>query len=362
MMSHSDLVDRVYEAAMLPELWPAVLADLSRFAEGDGALLFTIDGSDFRYMASDGIDAVVADYVAEGWPARTDRAARLFERRHAGFLTDLDVYTPAEVEEAPVYRDFLRPRGLGWGAASAIVVPTGDCLVFDVERSHARGPVPPEAVARLDRLRPHLARAATLSARLRLQTLHGAAQALDTLGLPAVVLGSRGKILAMSEACEGLPPGLLTEGRRLVLGDPGADRLLAQALDGLGHEDRPSVRSIPLPAGQGREPMILHVVPIRRAGADLFNAASSLAVVTPLTRKAPPCPTVLEGLFDLTGAEARVARGIADCRTVDQIAGEFGLSRETVRSQLKAVLAKTGMSRQSELVGLLAAGTLPHAV
>jgi DNA-binding CsgD family transcriptional regulator len=66
-------------------------------------------------------------------------------------------------------------------------------------------------------------------------------------------------------------------------------------------------------------------------------------------------------LFDLTPAEARVARGISEAQTVDTVADALGVSRETVRTQLKAVLAKTGVAKQTELVNLLAGKVLPKA-
>ena len=40
--------------------------------------------------------------------------------------------------------------------------------------------------------------------------------------------------------------------------------------------------------------------------------------------------------------------------TIETIAAELGLSRETIRSQVKGVLAKTGTTRQSDLISLLA--------
>lgn len=46
---------------------------------------------------------------------------------------------------------------------------------------------------------------------------------------------------------------------------------------------------------------------------------------------------------------------MADGRTVEQIAASLSLSRETVRSHLKAALGKIGVNRQVELVRLLAA-------
>jgi DNA-binding CsgD family transcriptional regulator len=69
---------------------------------------------------------------------------------------------------------------------------------------------------------------------------------------------------------------------------------------------------------------------------------------------------VLQGLFDLTPVEARVARGIAERQTVAAMALAFGTSRATVRTQLRAVLAKTGLRRQAELANLLAGVQLPE--
>lgn len=39
---YEGLVDRIYEAAVLPDHWPAVLEDLSGIADGDAGLLFTL--------------------------------------------------------------------------------------------------------------------------------------------------------------------------------------------------------------------------------------------------------------------------------------------------------------------------------
>jgi DNA-binding CsgD family transcriptional regulator len=63
---------------------------------------------------------------------------------------------------------------------------------------------------------------------------------------------------------------------------------------------------------------------------------------------------MIQGLFDLTSAEARVARAIAQQKTTEGIAAEFSVSRETVRTQIKSVLAKTGFKRKSDLAALLA--------
>jgi DNA-binding CsgD family transcriptional regulator len=58
-------------------------------------------------------------------------------------------------------------------------------------------------------------------------------------------------------------------------------------------------------------------------------------------------------LFDLTPAEAGVAIGIAGGKRTLEIATDRGVKIETVRTQSKAALAKTGTQNQVELTALL---------
>jgi DNA-binding CsgD family transcriptional regulator len=57
--------------------------------------------------------------------------------------------------------------------------------------------------------------------------------------------------------------------------------------------------------------------------------------------------------YDLTPTEVRVAMHLGDGGTVASCAEAFGIAESTVRSHLKAVFAKTGVRRQSQLQTLL---------
>lgn len=183
-----------------------------------------------------------------------------------------------------------------------------------------------------------------------------AAEALGLIGLAAAVLGPRGQPLAVNRLFEKLMPGVARErGERLTLADAAADALFAEALARpLAPSAADPVRLIPIRGRAERPPMIVHVVPLRGTAYEIFTGAAGILIVTPLKPQAAPDAAVLQGLFDLTPAEARVARGIGEGLTVEAIAEAFGLSRETIRSQLKAVLGKTGAGRQADLVGMLA--------
>jgi DNA-binding CsgD family transcriptional regulator len=211
---------------------------------------------------------------------------------------------------------------------------------------------------RLDQYRPHVARAALLSHRMGLRAARAATEAMQTIGLPAAMLDAAGRVLSANAGLEALQPrittGLL---ERIQLADRDANQLLHAALQ----HTVPSVRSIPIPAGEHAQALIAHVLPIRRAAGDIFRRAAALLVITPVTAPRAPLTEVLTGLFDLTPAEVRVARGIAQGQTLEEICTALGLSRETVRTQLKSVLAKTGTSRQTELALLLSGTSTPSA-
>jgi len=359
---HEQLIDRIYEAAALPDLWPSVLDGVNEVGNGFATFLFTATREDVRwtYSANGGY---CEDYMAEGWPERTDRPFRLLKAQHAGFLGDLDVYTREELDREPVFTEFHRPRGLGWGAATAIEVPSGNTLIVNVERRWESGPVDRDTIARLDILRPHLARAALISARLSLERARIASMTLELLGLPAAIIGSRLQILAANRGLEELMPHVVEDRRnRVHVSQPAADKLLEVALAELLAPERAEVvRSIPIPAHGTETPHILHLVPVRRHARDVFGSASAIMVVLPIGQHEVPSAAVIQSLFDLTAAEARVARAVAECRDVRDIAEHAGVSKETVRTQLKSVLDKTGLHRQSELVALLTGKQLPLA-
>ena len=64
-------------------------------------------------------------------------------------------------------------------------------------------------------------------------------------------------------------------------------------------------------------------------------------------------PAVLAEQFGLTGAEAAVAAGLVAGETIEAMAGGRRVSRETVRGQVKSVMAKAQVRSQGQLVGVL---------
>ena len=347
-MHDERLVDEIYEAAVVPDRWGDVLQRVGDISGSFAGGLITIDPRQRpRAMSTESYRPIYESFRrGELFRYENVRAQRAAARRHPGFLRDIDLCTLEELAADQLYRHFLHPHGLGWTVGTLVDTPTRDMVIFDFARRTDDGPFDLDQVAVLDALRPHLARAAFLSARFGLERSATMADAMSSLGLPAAVLGPYATIVATNPAFEAVAARVepILHGKRV--GDPmfGTDTV----------DPRTAIsRSIPI-AGEGSEPpLVVHLLPVRRGARDVFSGASAIAVVTTIATPAAPSVEIIATLFDLSPAEARVAQAIAEGKTIESHAGETGLSIETVRKQVKSAMAKTDTHRQVDLVRLL---------
>jgi DNA-binding CsgD family transcriptional regulator len=96
----------------------------------------------------------------------------------------------------------------------------------------------------------------------------------------------------------------------------------------------------------GEPPLIAYLASDAREGRDNFYIADLNAL---------PAPTfdVLNAVFGLSAAEARIAQLLAQGESVESAAQLLEIKPTTARSQLAAVFEKTGTRRQAKLVALL---------
>lgn len=357
-MDHN-LVDRIYSAAIVPEQWPDVLHELSEIAGSTGGTMFVLSAASQHSTASPGVGDRANRAIREGWLQRGQFIARALAMRHPGFFSEHDVMSAGEIEQEPLFRDFWRPQGIGSVMGTSFVVPTGETVGITLTRRLEHGAADRAAVELLDGLRPHIGRAAVMSARLHLERARAASETLAALGLPALVLNGQGMVLAANNLVEALSGQLVWRARdQVAFTDKRADRLLRKALDVI---DQPAgeVRSFPVRGAEAIATLVAHLVPIRLAARDVFARSAAALLLTPATRPQAPPVELVRSLFDVTPAEARVARSLADGGTVESIAADRGVSPTTVRTQVRGLLDKTGSGRQADLVALLN-GIVPY--
>jgi DNA-binding CsgD family transcriptional regulator len=360
MFDPDPFVDQIYEAALVPELWPEVLDSLCPPSRSIGGVLFAANANFEGWTASPGFADLFRNFVKEGWAARNPRPARGLQLGTRGFIHDFDLFTQEELDSDPTYA-YLRRVGGGYFAGLAAPLSTGDMIAISWERSVDVGPFDSGTVASFNALAGHLQRAALIAGRIGLQKVRAAADAMGAIGLPAAVLNHANKLLIANDLFAPLTPAVIQDrGKRVAFADPRADAQFKTILDRLklGRPSADQIQSLPVAASENRPPMVVHVVPIRRSAADLFSAANCMLVVTALTAGNAVDAALIQGLFDLTPAEARVAQAIGKGAQLTEIARAHSVSVETIRTQLRSIFAKTGVSRQTELALLLSGAAL----
>ena len=227
--------------------------------------------------------------------------------------------------------------------------------------------------SRLDmvaRVLPHLRQYVRVRSALAEAGGLGAAvvELLDNTRTGVIQLDRRGRIVEANDSAREVlrgNDGLSDVDGELCVARPDDDarlrELLARALPRLGGQGvsgSMTVRRTSLLPG-----FALHVTPMRSRGADYRtrNAAALVLIVDPV-RRARIDPELVQAALGLTAAEAEIAVLLAEGRTVREIAATTGRGYSTVRTHLKHIFTKLGISRQFEVAQtVLALSSLPKS-
>lgn len=237
MNTEVTLIERIYEAAAMPELWPQVFQQLADTVGAAGAALIVRTPDRSELIVSPRLAPDLDAYVAEGWAADTEHVAPLFDELYPGFRCETDIRSLEEIARLPVHAEFLGPRELSAGAGSILQGALDDSLQLAVQgfRSHDAAAL---ALPQLDSLRAPLARAISLGAQLKRREAETAIAALDLTPAEARLtrLLAEGHLLA--EAAAQLKISKLTARTHLrnVFGKTGVGRQtdLVRLLLGIG--------------------------------------------------------------------------------------------------------------------------------
>lgn len=199
---------------------------------------------------------------------------------------------------------------------------------------------------------------AALSSALEHHAVVGMVNALDLMRQPSVVLDNMGFVLFTNAAAEALLDNdiRITSGR-LALRDKSANVAFSMLLDRLragGDVAALATKPIVVQREESRSSLLIRVLPLASAGQRPVFGDLVILAITELAPKPPPDYVIVAQAFGLTRAEARLASLLASGMSPDAAAKQLGVAPGTVRGQLKAVFAKTGTHRQSELAALLA--------
>src|SRR5690625_66524 len=288
-----------------------------------------------------------------------------------GEVYTLREFVPAEdLAASAYYRDYVWSLGV-IDIMGADLDSEGMSARLRLTRSQGAGPFSEGDKAALQRLLRHLQLAIALHARLSSSETERQVfdDTMDRLATGVVILDSQAGILRTNQAAErllGSSSILQVHQGRLRLRQTAEQRAFRELFDAVvqAHlEGQPDlIRALRIATSDGGPGVGLLLRPLPRVPAADWGGNASVAVFLsdPSQRRSAPTEVLIQ-LFGFTPAESALALLLANGSSLDEAAGELDISRNTAKSHLSAIYAKTGVSRQGKLVQLLLKSVAPFA-
>jgi DNA-binding CsgD family transcriptional regulator len=354
-----DLIAAIYDAIIDPSRWDEVVKRIVEATKSFSGNLVLQQVGAGNLTALYNVDPVVADAYAQTYykndPLRTP----------AWSLAPGEVrvcsYTQTEWFKASAYYDeFVRPQGWANLVATGLARTSSAFSLLALTRSPDAIWVEPAEWQLLQTLAPHLQRAAAihdLLSRTR-ATTNSLGAAVAAAGFAVFLLTEDCRVVFANAKAEDLvrrQMGLRYALGRLAAATPALTarlHALARAGSWPGRAEGDIGGTIELSRGENCPPLLAHVIPLaanRAAVFDIDRPAAAVFVVDP----AAGLDTQIERFaarFGLTIGETRVLAEIIGGNGLLAAATKLKITEATARSHANHILAKTGTSRQTELI------------
>ena len=369
------LIDLAYGAAETPDLWQTFLRSLAGALNGRGALFLHHDLLGSGSVATSALldPAVLHDYNLHFHRLDVLAISAATRALEPCVPATDDMLMPREqLIRTPYYNEFSLKHDVS--RVMSVVLHKGSRIHSGLTLLRGEHDAPYDAQDRqfLRWLSPHLQRALQMHQRLQ-RTDHERAvanDAIDALSDAVFLVDAQARVILTNRRASELlaaRDGLTIEGDWRAATPAATERLrtaLARAIAVARRESLDAGEAVvALPRRTG-PPLSAVITPVGRHNARIRIRGRIRAVVCVID---PACVTPssserLAGLFELTQREARVASLFAAARTGDDISNELGITRETVRTHLKRVLAKAGVATQAQFVRVVMTGVARLAV
>ena len=269
------------------------------------------------------------------------------------------------------YREFHAPLNIRYYIAADIGMGPEPSCRLRVSRPPTTAPFGERELAICSLLLPHLVTAVQVRAGFDIAEVerHFYAGMLDRLSVGVVFLDKEKRILRTNAAAS----EILAQRDGLSIVNGG----LSAAFPGENHELRGLIERAVSAGGQPQPGVVTGMSVSRSSGRPSLGVAVRAAPLTEWSEPSSrPAALViirdsearvlasheeLKRLYRLTTAEANLAQHLMSGCTVEEAAQHLNVARNTARCQIRAIFAKTGVTRQTELLRVLLSGVAPLA-
>jgi len=178
------------------------------------------------------------------------------------------------------------------------------------------------------------------------------ATVLDCIRMPLLMLDSGMRILVANSLAKSLintKSSASSHSETISLDGISGERLTSLVRRACGQAGPVAAGSLPLTVGKGEHGRQIIVLPIAADPAEA-KSACALVLICGQQPHQESAGQLLQHIYALTPAEARLAMLILHGQAPNGAAAHLQVSVATVRTQLSSVLKKTGALRQADLV------------
>ena len=354
------LVGQIYEVPLAPECLPTVLEQITGWLSVGSCHLIGWNGQPRESTLNIivGVSQEVGlDYTAHYADIDPRRKFALDHLAPGQLLACQEHFDARFVSKSEFYQDYLRAIGLRYLLATTLLDDPSRLVQIAFHHYVGHAPFSAREILKAERLIPHLQRAMALLSHSQAQQQRAdiSTAGLDASPLAVIAVDACGRPVFCNRQAE----ALLREGAVLGLRNgvlcariADQDSALAHALANTAQRGISGNLTLCTPPGHARPARFsLTTIPAPEPERyALQSRAAVLCLIAPLGARRLATARQLMQLFDLTPAEARLLRALAQGATLDDYARECELSTSTVKTQLRSLFAKTGTSRQADLV------------
>lgn len=364
----SELIHSLYAAAEDETAWPRFLEMLAEEVGGGMTVLLSASDSGADVAAAVRADPEALRLYGEQWAPHDVwvNSGHPSVRQPGALVLSEQLVPDREIVKSAFYNDFMRRFDMFRAVVGTLLADDRTSAGLAVHYPRRARPPGKRAIELVTLLMPHLSQALRFHQRWRELELaeQAAVRALEDSATGFVFLDGRGTVLRTNPRAERIlstGDGLTTRDGRLHALLSADDRALQAAI---GRTAATAIGSGLLPGttvsagrGPGRLPYVVALLPVSADGT-IFSrhGAAVVALISDPTWSPTVSSLRLQRTFGWTPAEAAVASALLEGARVREIAERRGVGTETVRTQLKSVFRKAGVSSQSELVRMLMVG------
>ena len=343
------------EAGLDPTRWVKALTSMASATGSFGAVMLPLAGDALPNVPyTENVSSVMEEYFRDGWHLQDERMSTVPTLMQRGVADDFDGHSVDEIARHPYYQEFLAPHRLQWYAG--VKVACGDDVwAVALQRTIDQEPFSTDEKNELVRISSRLSTGAAIARALSASAASGALEAFEMSGTAVVLINRLGYVFKANASAE----RLLVDDIQIVKGhltakDTRATTALNRAIHTLLWRPTGGLSApVALPRAS-RRPMLAYPARLSNSTANALADCQAMVILIDPDSRSPTPETNLRTVFRLTEAEARLATQLARGESLEKVADQFGIAKETARSQLKSIFTKTGVHRQAELVAVLA--------